>query len=288
MSGIDPNRTGANTTELMQQAFEDSGYVQKGEGQKLAWHDGLETYEQANEARKNEPQEAAKKVAEKLADIGAEALAKKGAEKVFGKQIVELAERGMKPLSAVTGPATTAVKSMVTAEVAVGGGMIVAGAATIVAAGKTITDGDRMNNHMNTIALDLATTQLLKLDPDFRHSVIKHYEGNVEPDTVMKKFRNPDGSLTAYGREVVPKLQAACDEGCRAGFQVYRSGDLARFLNDHPDIAARRQKDIAFAKGFDQVIFAMTYGDNDHKLVQIKKDVDSRDVRLQSQAAVRG
>lgn len=286
--GVETNYRDRTSTELMQKAFEDSGYVEKGQGQKLAWHEGLETYEQANEARKDAPQETAHKVAEKLADLGGEYVAKKGAEKLFGKHVVELAERGMKPLSPLTSAAGNAVKTMVTAEVAVGGGMIVAGAATIVAAGKTITDGDRMNDHMNTIALDLATTQLLALDPDFRHSVYKHYEGNVEPDTVMKQFRNADGSLTAYGRAVVPQLQTACDDGCRAGFDAVRSGGVAQFLNAHPDIASRRQKDIAFAKGFDQVLFAASFGDGGHKLVTIKNDVDSRDVRAQSQAPVRG
>jgi hypothetical protein len=288
MSGIDPNRSGTNSTELMQKSFEDSGYVEKGQGQKLAWHQGLETYDEANEARKNAPQEAAQKLAEKAADLVAEGAAKKGAEKLFGKQVVELAERGMKPLTPFTTAATNAAKAFVTADVAIGGGMVIAGAATVVAAGKTIADGDHMNDHMNTIALDLATTQLLKLDPDYRHSVYKHYEGNVEPDTVMRKFRNADGSLTAYGQQIVPKLQAACDEGCRAGFDAVRSGGLAQFLNAHPDIAARRQNDIAFAKGFDQVIFAANCGDGGHKLVQIKNDVDSRDVRAQSQASVRG
>ena len=76
--------------------------------------------------------------------------------------------------------------------------------------------------------------------------------------------------------------------GCRAGFEAVRGGALAQFLNAHPDIAARRQKDIAFAKGFDQVIFAANCGDGGRKLAQIKNDVDSRDPRTTAQVAVRG
>lgn len=287
--GVDTNyRDKASSTELMQQAFEDSGYVEKGHGQKLAWHEGLETYDQANEARKDAPGEVAKKVGELGLDKVAEEGAKFVAKRVFGEKALEIAERAMNPLSPITDGAVKAVKATVKVDGMIGLAIVGAGVATIAAAVKTVADGDRMQDHQDTISLDLATTQLLTLDPDYRHSVIKKYEGNVESDTVMKQFRAADGSLTAYGRAVVPKLQAVCDAGCRAGFDAVRTGGVAEFLKSHPDIAERRQKDIAFAKGFDQVIFAANCGDGGHKLVEIKKGVDERDARTTSSVVVRG
>jgi hypothetical protein len=105
---------------------------------------------------------------------------------------------------------------------------------------------------------------------------------------VMRLFRQPDGALTEYGRNALPKLQAACDSGSRAGFDAVRSGNLSGYLAAHPEIAARREKDVAFAKGFDQVLFAANCGDGGHKLVSIQKDIDARDARMTAQVPVRG
>jgi hypothetical protein len=288
--GVETNyRDGsANTTELMQRAFEDSGYVEKGHAKNLEWHEGLAPYEQANEARKDASAAPAKWLLEKAAESGGATAFKQGATRLFGKEVVSRASFGMNPAKSIAKTVIQGAAGAVSAEAMIGGGIIIAGGATILAAAKNMADGDRMRDHQDTIALDLATTQLLSLDPEYRHSVYKKYEGNCEPDTVMKLFRNADGSLTAYGREALPKLQAACDAGSRAAFDAVRSGDLSRFLKDHPDIAARRERDVAFAKGFDQVVFAASCGDGGHKLVEIKKAVDDRDARTSAPVTVRG
>lgn len=282
-----------NGTQLMQRAFEDSGYIEKGHGKDLAWHEGLPTYEQANEQRKDAAAKPMEWALDKAKEAAPEFAMKKVAERMLGKQVVEMAEFGMNPAKSIAGRVVTeggkAAIAAIGTEAMIGGGMALAGVVTVAAAVKTVADGDKMARHQNTIALDLAATQLLQLDADYKHSVYKKYEGNCEPDTVMKKFRNADGSLTAYGKQVVPQLQAACDDGSRAAFDCVRSGNIGKFLQDHPALAARRQSDVAFAKGFDQVLFAANAGDGGHKLVAIKRDVDSRDARMhETPSQVRG
>jgi len=101
-------------------------------------------------------------------------------------------------------------------------------------------------------------------------------------------FKGWDGKLTAFGKEHLPELQAACDAGSRAAFEAMRCGGREAFARLHPDMAQRLETDVAFNKGFESVMWCAMQPDRDARLNAIQSGLDARDVRGAHAQPVRG
>jgi hypothetical protein len=156
--------------------------------------------------------------------------------------------------------------------------MVANAAVTIAANGYAIVQGDRAREAADMVGMDLAATELLDLDANYKLDVAKHYEGSIAPPSVVAHFRNTDGSLTAFGKENLPKLQAACDAGRSAALEAIYCDDPKAYVESNPKIKDRLEHDIAFSKGWDEVMFIR---DNDpdctKKLETLEQSIKARD-----------
>ncbi len=269
----------ASSTELLDGAMHESGAADKTE--KLDWHRAPETLDQARQEAHDEPEETARQAAEKLAELAITKAADKGTlallAKVGGKPMATALEYAMNPQKIVTKPLTQlAVKTAAgvgAAEMA----LAAAGVATIGAAVRNVQLGDKLRQASDVVAMDLAATSLLDLDGDFQSSVYRHYAGSIAPDSVMAQFKKPDGSLTDFGRRNLPKLQSACDAGRGAALQAVYCDDPKAFLDANPKLKDRLEHDIAFSKGWDEVMFLKNQPGAAQKLDAVEQHVKAND-----------
>jgi len=281
----------ASSTTLLDQAMHESGAAEKNE--KLDWHHNPETLDEARRRNHDEPIELAHKAAEASADWirkdGIKEAAWKGGEvalkKAGGETLAETVKFLHDPLSPLKdiaqkralAVAKNAAKVTMGAIGVEGMAVIGAGVATIGVAVRQVQLAEKNRETSDVVAMDLAATSLLDVDVDYKLSVYKHYQGSIAPESVMSKFKNPDGSLTAYGRENLPKLQAACDAGRSAALQAFYCDDVKGFLDSNPKVQERLKNDLAFSKGWDEVMFVKDRPNPSPKLDAIEHGVKARD-----------
>lgn len=263
--------------------MEDSGQVRR-EDPKAAWRADHETQAQARARLKEEPAkvvgETAVFVAKKLAPsmpgkvstFATSSLALRfvpeaaGATKLAAT-VKNLADQGVKVAMGVAGVDGAIVSGL-------GAGVV--GAAAVYA--RSIAASETLRLATEHDALDVAAVDLLQLDPAYKASEWKRFEG-ISASKTESLFRDSNGALTARGRAQQPVLQAAADEGMRAALESLARGGhdpMSAFLRDNPDVPNRRATDVAFSKGFDSVLFAAGCSDGKARLAAISQGLRER------------
>jgi hypothetical protein len=282
MNGVTQVRR-ETSTELLQQAMEDSGQVRR-EDPKAPWRADHETQAQARARLKEEPtkvvtaaaQFAAKKLSSPLMTV-----ASGSAMGALGARLAPEASAAAKAAAA----AKNAVREGVRAALGVAGadGVIVGGlgagavgAAAVYA--RSVAASETLRLCTEADALDVAAVDLLQLDGAYKASQAKRFEG-ISASKTEPLFRDAHGELTARGRTQQPLLQAAADEGMRAALDSLSRGGhdpMGAFLRDNPDVPNRRATDVAFSKGFDSVLFAAGCADGKARLAAIAQGLAER------------
>lgn len=306
---IEGTKRQSEATEIMRQAMYDSKAADKST-EHLEWGHDPVTLEQAIERRKEEDQHSGQEAligagVGLAAEWGTEALAhavhlkgfvahalpvivggaaEGGVTKAMGGEMKEVIQE------TAIGVAVGSVGSLATGAIGKTGGAMVHGAKlSVEAAVRGMVGAEKLRDAADIVGMELATTDLLELDQGFKNNVHAKYDGSVSPSSVMQLFKNADGSLTEYGKKNLPKLQAACDDGTKMALECVFAdtgnkdwnAHIAGFLKAHPDVYERMQTDIAFAKGWDQVIYVKDQAGAMDKLEALEKSIHARDARSQ-------
>lgn len=270
---------GASSTALLDDAMHESGAAEHGE--RLDWHHDPATLDEVRRQVRDEPQEVARKAAEWTADKVVKHALFAAVAKVGGNTMARAGELLVNPLSVATKPiahyAMQTVKTVAGAAGVAETATIGAGVATVVAAVRNVQLAEKLRAASDVVAMDLAATSLLDLDQGYTASVYRRYDGSIAPDSLIARFKNADGSLTAYGRENLPKLHAACDAGRSAALQAVYCDDPKGFLDANPKIKERVAHDLAFSKGWDEVMYVKDQPGAAAKLEAIEHGVKARD-----------
>jgi hypothetical protein len=289
----------AEATEIMRQAMYESGAADKAT-EELGWKHNPMRIDQAIEQRKEEDQESGR-----MALLGATAGEAVSHAMHLGKVTTAFVGAVLGQLHAavegghikdhVVALGETALEFGANA-VGEGGGVAVQGAKLAVQGFVRAFQGqDQLRNAADIVGMDLAATDLLDLDQGFKNSVHEKYDGQMTPPSVIRHFKNADGSLTEFGKKYLPTIQAACDEGTKKALEcVYADTDnkdwsvhITNYLKAHPEVSQRLESDIGFAKGWDQVMFLKDRDGAADKLDALEKAVHARDARSAERVFVR-
>jgi hypothetical protein len=250
--------------------MEESHSVDKGEGKKLEWHAGHETWDDAFAHRKDLPD-----------GFGA-----------FGATAGTIVERstlkGVVTGALLGGPAGAALagrEALATAaKIALSGPALVIGGTAVAVTewGSASARGEGMKHASDLDAMDLGTTAVLDLDTSFKQAEFAKHPGIVPEKLVTYLMADPQG------RAEIPALQASADVGSRAAFDAIRCGGPAEYFRLHPDAAKRFDDDVAFNKGFEYVTWSASQPDGEARTAAIRAKLDERDARANVSLPVHG
>ena len=285
MTDVNRYRDGEmSSTALMQRAMEEAHAVPQGEGKNVAWHADHESMDQARARMHEEPTRFGKAALEIGAGGVAEHFVKHDAKLVV-RALFDKVSPGYADTAKAMGGANRAVTAAV-----VGSGEVLAGVALAAAAVfvpvRGMSQGDELLHHSDVDGMDVAVTNLLDLDPAFKQAEwAKH--PSINPQSTMRLFTDSYGKPTAFGSVHIPELQAAADAGSRAALDAMKCGGREAYFAAHPSAKERLNDDIAFNKGFENVMF-LAGRREDEKVHAVEAAINGRNVSANVAVPVRG
>ncbi len=271
-----------SSTTLMQDAMERAHAVGQGEGKKLEWHKDHESMDQARARMHDEPATAMAYVAAAVLAVDVFKVGKDAA-----KNAPELLDAPRKFAKTEASNAAKFATTTVGATFASGAAGVLGVAAAVGEVVHAFGQGDTLAHRSDVDALDVAVTNLLELDPDFKSTEWKKHPG-IAPNSTMALFEDSYGKLTDFGAKHVPELQAAADAGASAAIVAMKMGGPAVYFEQRPEMRQRFEDDIAFSKGFSNVLFIAARPGADEKLKTLELHMAERTVRNDASMAVRG
>ena len=282
MTDVNRYRAGEmSSTALMQRAMEEAHAVPQGEGKDVKWHADHESMDQARARMHDEP-----------ARQGAEMVGK-AAEHVAKHYVEHEAKHGLAVLIDKVSPGyANAVHQMSKATAAAASALALpaAGAAGVAAAVWEVVHAmnqqDELEHKSDVDGMEGAVTSLLDLDMGFRQAEnAKHPSTNSE--ATIRLFVDLNGKPTAFGSVHLPELQAAADAGSRAALDAMKCGGREAYFAAHPDAKERLANDVAFNKGFENVMF-LAGRREDEKVRAVESAINARNVSANVAVPVRG
>jgi hypothetical protein len=268
-----------SSTAMMQQAMEQAHAVDPGAGKKLEWHADHEAMDAARARMHDEPAKVAG------------ALVGKGAKKLVEGQAWKASDPLVKRLMPLVAEGRQKIAEGVRAAALAGGAeigaAIILGASAVGEAVHAMQQGDELRHKSDIDAMDVAMTNLLDLDPAFKQAEAAKYPG-INPQSTMRLFTDSYGKPTEFGRQHIPELQAAADAGARAALDAMRCGGREAYFKMHAGMERRLNDDIAFNKGFENVMFVAAHEGAADKLQNIERALSGRDVRASVGRTVQG
>ena len=274
MTDVNRYRDGEmSSTALMQRAMEEAHAVPEGEGKNVKWHADHESMDQARARMHDEPRKALKLGLDAAAGCAAETFVKKTAKSGFFHVVDVVAGTGYADAAKAMSAAKRATAAAVLSEVGAGAALVFAAVAETV---HGMNQGDELHDKSDVDAMDVAVTNLLDLDPAFKDAVRAKHPW-INSQSTMSLFLDSYGKPNAFGSVHIPELQAAADAGSRAALDAMRCGGREAYFAAHPDARERLANDIAFNKGFENVMF-LAGRREDEKVRAVETTINERNV----------
>ena len=110
----------------------------------------------------------------------------------------------------------------------------------------------------------------------------------ITPNSTTALFVDSYGKPTEFGKEHLPELQAAADAGASAAIAAMRMGGKEAFFAQNSIAARRFENDVAFSRGFDNVMFIVAHPGADEKMRALEARMAERNVRGAASVQVKG